>query len=134
MTHDPVSMSPFDTLVGVEWLSDDPDEARARVEVREELKQPYGTVHGGVYSAIIDGLCSRATTVQVIMDGMVAFAQSLDISFLRPITGGTITVTARVRHRGRTTWVWGAEATDDQGRLCVLAKMTIALRPLESPG
>ena len=35
---------------------------------------------------------------------------------------------ARRRHRGRTTWVWEVEITDDQGRLCALVRMTIAVR------
>jgi 1,4-dihydroxy-2-naphthoyl-CoA hydrolase len=34
------------------------------------------------------------------------------------------------RHRGRTTWVWEVEITDDQGRLCALVRMTVAVRPL----
>ena len=36
-------------------------------------------------------------------------------SFLRPITAGTIHAAARARHRGRTTWVWEVEITDDAG-------------------
>ncbi len=49
-------------------------------------------------------------------------------SFLRPITEGTIHAVAIRRHRGRTTWVWEVEITDDAGRLCVLTRMTIAVR------
>ena len=36
---------------------------------------------------------------------------------------------ARARHRGRTTWIWDVEITDDDDRLCVLTRMTIAVRP-----
>ena len=36
---------------------------------------------------------------------------------------------ARARHRGRTTWVWEVELTDDDGRLCVLTRVTVAVRP-----
>ena len=43
-------------------------------------------------------------------------------SFLRPITAGTIHAEARAMHRGRTTWVWEVEITDDAGRLCVLTR------------
>ena len=56
--------------------------------------------------------------------------QSINVNFLRPITEGHAEVTARARHRGRTTWVWEAEVLDDQGRVCALAQMTIAVRPL----
>ena len=125
--------SPFAGLLGVEWLSDDPDDARARLELRDELKQPYGYLHGGVILAIVDELCSRCTVIQVLQDGMVGLAQNVNVSMLRSIKEGTLTVSARARHRGKSSWVWDAEAADDQGRLCALAKVTIAVRPLERP-
>ena len=121
--------SPFDELIGTEWISDDPDRARVRVEVREQLLQPIGLLHGGVYSTLVESVCSRATAIAVGRERKQAMGQSLDISFLRPLTAGTLTVDARARHRGSTTWVWEAEATDAEGRLCALARMTIAVRP-----
>jgi 1,4-dihydroxy-2-naphthoyl-CoA hydrolase len=134
MSTDQPDVSPFSGLIGVEWLSNDPDGAEARIEVRDDLKQPYGYLHGGVIMTMIDELCSRSTVIQVIMDGMVALGQSIDISLVRSVTEGSVTVTARARHRGKTTWVWDAEASDDQGRLCALAKVTVAVRPFEAPG
>jgi 1,4-dihydroxy-2-naphthoyl-CoA hydrolase len=134
MSTDQPDVSPFSGLIGVEWLSNDPDGAEARIEVRDDLKQPYGYLHGGVIMTMIDELCSRSTVIQVIMDGMVALGQSIDVSLLRSVTEGSVTVTARARHRGKTTWVWDAEASDDQGRLCALAKVTVAVRPFEAPG
>ena len=122
-------ISAFDALLGIRYLSDDPDRAEGRIEFRDELTQPFGLVHGGVISALVESVCSRATGVAVREDGMAAMGQSLEISFLRPIAAGSVAVSARARHRGRTTWVWEAEATDDDGRLCALAKMTIAIRP-----
>jgi uncharacterized protein (TIGR00369 family) len=49
-------------------------------------------------------------------------------SFLRPIFDGHIHAVARARHKGRTTWVWEVEFTDDEDRLCALTRMTIAVR------
>jgi 1,4-dihydroxy-2-naphthoyl-CoA hydrolase len=37
-----------------------------------------------------------------------------------------------VRQRGRTTWVWDCELSDDDGRLCALVRMTVAVRPAPS--
>jgi 1,4-dihydroxy-2-naphthoyl-CoA hydrolase len=124
-------ISPYGNLLGVEWLSQEPDEARARIEVRDDLKQPYGYLHGGVIMSIIDELCSRSTVIQVLRDGMVALAQTVDVSLLRSVKEGTVTVSARARHRGKTSWIWEAEATDGEGRLCALAKVTVAVRPFD---
>jgi 1,4-dihydroxy-2-naphthoyl-CoA hydrolase len=54
--------------------------------------------------------------------------QANQTSFLRPITAGTIHGIARARHRGRSSWVWDVEITDDAGRLCALTRMTVAVR------
>ncbi|MDX6622365.1 MAG: 1,4-dihydroxy-2-naphthoyl-CoA hydrolase [Solirubrobacterales bacterium] len=121
--------SPFDLLLGTEVLLDDPDDARLRVKVRDELRQPVGLVHGGVLSTLVESICSRATAISVIDQGMVAMGQSISVSFVRPITEGHVEVRARAPHRGRTTWVWECEVLDADQRLCATAMMTIAVRP-----
>jgi uncharacterized protein (TIGR00369 family) len=125
----PEMLSHFDALIGTEWLSDDPDEARARLSLRDDLRQPYGIMHGGVMSSLVESLCSRATALVVLAEGRIAMGQSIDVSFLRPISEGHAEVRAVARHRGRTSWVWSAEVRDAEDRLCALAKMTIAVRP-----
>jgi len=122
--------SHFDGLIGTEWLSDDPDGARARVPIRDDLRQPFGLMHGGVISSLVEGVCSRATALAVYDDGMAAMGQSISVSFMRPVTSGYAEVRAEARHRGRTTWVWEAEVVDADERLCALAQMTIAVRPI----
>jgi uncharacterized protein (TIGR00369 family) len=121
--------SPFDELIGGEVLRVDPDDARARVAMREELAQPFGLMHGGVYSSGIEGLCSLATAVAVWDGGNIAVGQSINVNFVRPITEGAAEVRARARHRGRTTWIWEVDVLDDQANLCATATMTMAVRP-----
>jgi len=118
----------FDALYGLELLEVGKEVARARVEVRDELKQPAGLVHGGVYAAIAESLASLATFAAVAGEGKQAVGLSNQTSFLRPVTEGTILATAQRKHAGRTTWVWEVEMTDSEGRLCVLTRMTIAVR------
>ena len=120
----------FAELVGIEWLDDDPDHARARVEVRGELLQPFGLMHGGVFATLVESVCSRATALVVFENGMAAMGQSINLNFLRPVLEGAAEVRARTRHRGSTTWVWEAEVVDSEERTCALAQMTIAVRPI----
>jgi 1,4-dihydroxy-2-naphthoyl-CoA hydrolase len=119
-------------LLGIEWIDDDPEEVRARIPIRDDLRQPFGLMHGGVLSSLVESVCSRATALAVFGDGMAAMGQSINVNFLRPITAGHAEVRARARHRGRSTWVWESEVVDAEGRLCALAQMTIAVRPLPS--
>ncbi|HET7454885.1 MAG TPA: PaaI family thioesterase [Solirubrobacterales bacterium] len=119
----------FDELIGTEWLSDDPDDARVRLPLRDELRQPFGLMHGGVMSTLVESVCSKATAGAVWDEGMAAMGQSIDVSFIRPVTSGSVEVRAKARHRGRTTWIWECEVLNDEGKLCALSTMTIAVRP-----
>ena len=119
----------FDGLYGLEIHAMTEDEVIAQVPVRDDLKQPAGLVHGGVFASIAESITSIGTWMAVEPDGLVAQGLSNQTSFLRPILEGTIHAVARRRHRGRTTWVWEVEISDDQQRLCALVRMTIAVRP-----
>lgn len=133
MAEDPTTQpSDYAALLGTEWLDDDPERARARIAIRDDLRQPFGLMHGGVMSSLVESVCSRSTALAVLGEGMAAMGQSIQVNFVRPITAGHAEVRARVRHRGRTTWVWEAEVVDADDRLCAVAQMTIAVRPLPS--
>jgi 1,4-dihydroxy-2-naphthoyl-CoA hydrolase len=134
MADDPNRHTHFDALVGIEWLDDDPDHARVRLQLRDELRQPVGLLHGGVVSTLVESVCSGSTALAVLSEGMIAMGQSINVNFIRPITEGSAEVSARARHRGRTTWVWDAEVRNADGKLCALAQMTIAIRPLSGSG
>jgi uncharacterized protein (TIGR00369 family) len=120
----------FDALLGLELLECTDVLVSARLAVRDELLQPFGLVHGGVFASIAETLASVGTAVVVIPEGNGAMGLSNATSFLRPIMAGTIHARALRRHRGRTTWIWDVEISDDDGRLCALTRMTIAVRPL----
>jgi 1,4-dihydroxy-2-naphthoyl-CoA hydrolase len=123
----------FDRLYGLELLEHADGEVRARVEVRDELKQPAGLVHGGVYAAVAEAMTSLATGLAVLGSGHTSMGMSNSTSFLRPITSGYVHAEASVLHRGRTTWVWDVRFSDDDGRLCAVTRMTIAVRELPQP-
>lgn len=119
--------------IGIEGFAYRHGEAVATMPVVPAILQPFGIVHGGAYSALAETVASRATYDAVAADGMGAFGQSITTSFLRPVAEGSITASARPVHRGRTSWVWQVEMRDSDDRLCAVAQMTIAIRPLGPP-
>lgn len=134
MTHDYarlIEASPFDRHYGLEVVDASDELVRGRVRVLDELKQPTGVVHGGVYASIAEALASLGTNVGVNADGNVGLGMSNHSSFLRPVSDGVVHAEARRRHRGRTTWIWDVDLTDDEGRLCATSRVTIAVRPLQ---
>ena len=93
-------MRGFDRLYGLELLACSDSEVQAQVTVREELKQPAGLVHGGVYAAIAESMASLATALAVLENGETAVGLSNNTSFLRPVTAGLIHAHAIRLHRG----------------------------------
>jgi 1,4-dihydroxy-2-naphthoyl-CoA hydrolase len=125
----PASQRPgFDALYGLELTDCTADHAASRVEIRDELTQDDGFVHGGVYAAVAEALAARGTAAAVGAEGKVALGLATHTTVLHPIRGGAIRATASRRHRGRTTWVWEVEITDGDGRRCAVARVTVAVR------
>jgi 1,4-dihydroxy-2-naphthoyl-CoA hydrolase len=120
----------FEGYLGLEWLELTDTSARVRFEARENLKQPLGLLHGGIYSAVAESVASVATVRAVWRDGLIGSGLGNSASFLRPVTTGHVHVAATLRHHDDREWFWGHEFRDDQQRLCALVDVTIAVRPL----
>jgi 1,4-dihydroxy-2-naphthoyl-CoA hydrolase len=119
----------FESYLGLEWIELTSTSAHVRFEAREELKQPLGLLHGGIYSAVAETVASVATVQQVWSEGKIGSGLSNTASFLRPITRGLVDVTARLRHADDREWLWSHDFNDEQGRLCALVDVVIAVRP-----
>lgn len=128
-----VSAHDFDNLYGLEVLDLGPQRARARVPVRDRLKDRRGHVRAGVYAAVAEGLVTLATTRAVEPNGKLAAALSLQTSFVGPIAEGSINAMADLRHRGRTTWVWEVEISDERGSPRAFCRVTVAVREGSGP-
>jgi 1,4-dihydroxy-2-naphthoyl-CoA hydrolase len=55
-------------------------------------------------------------------------------SFLRPVREGVIIADGRPRHRGRSTWIWDVDFTEENGKLCATSRVTLAVRPAPEGG
>ena len=130
----------FDALYGLEVLSLSEEEVRAQVAVRDELKQPAGLVHGGVFASIAESVASMATWMAVHPQGKTAQGLSNQTSFLRPILEGTIharrpppsrrahDLDLGGRHHGRPRATVRARADDGRGARRGLSASAAAIR------
>jgi uncharacterized protein (TIGR00369 family) len=119
----------FEGFLDLDWVELTPESAAVRFAVRENLKQPMGLLHGGIYSAVAETVASVATAAAVWREGLSAAGLSNSASFLRPVTQGTVDVAARLRHHDEREWFWSHAFRDQQQRLCALVDVTIAVRP-----
>lgn len=116
----------LDGVLGFQVLELGDEHAVGRFPIADRVRQRFGLVHGGAYAALAEMLATEAT-VRVVHPSR-AMGISNDTSFLRGARGSSITATARARHRGRTSWVWEVDHVDDEGRLCAVSRVTVAVR------
>lgn len=123
--------SGFDRQMGLRYTHLDAESIAATLTVGPQHLQPYGLLHGGVYAAIAESVCSAGAAISVMKSGRSAVGLENNTSFLRAVrTGSRLDVKARPLVGGLRTQLWEAEFFDERGRLCATSKVrTLVLEP-----
>ncbi|ALR11871.1 PaaI family thioesterase [Mycobacteroides saopaulense] len=111
--------APFDKLVGLEYTSLTPDGVSASLTVTENLLQPNGIVHGGVYCSVVESVASVSAYIwraNVLGEESAVVGVNNNTDFLRAISAGTLTATSTPIHRGRRQQLWLVTITDGDNR------------------
>ena len=114
---------PYAKFLGLELGEIHNGEVTIKLNVRDELKQNQGVVHGGAVASLIDTASAFAVLTQIETNERVT-TTDLTIHYLRPITSGRMTATARVLRGGRRLFVLSIEVTNDLGLLVATAVTT----------
>ena len=91
---------PFVHLLKVELGEVRRGAATLYLEVRDELRQNNGVVHGGVIASLVDTAAAFAI-ITSLEKGQTTTTVDLTIHYLRPLLEGRITAEARVLRVGR---------------------------------
>ena len=112
--------NPFVQLIGVEIVEVEPDRSLLRLELRPEMLNPHGLVHGGALFTLADNAAGCASST----DGRTYVTQGGDIHFLHTQASGAVWAEALVKHRGRSTVLVEVTLTGEEGRLLATASFT----------
>ena len=113
----------FPRLVGIEIDSIEPGRARLSLEVREELLQLQGIMHGGVIATIIDTAVAFAIIGASEPDDRFTTVE-MKVNYLAPIREGRILADARLVRDGRRIVVADCDLFDSNGRLAAKGLLT----------
>lgn len=114
---------PFAKLIGMKLVDICPSEAVVSVDMRDDLRQPFGILHGGVTATLID--TAMAFAVRTYLEDTEASATiDLTVHYLRPHTDGTATCTARVVRPGKRIFTVSADVHNEEGKLIATALST----------
>lgn len=114
---------PYAKLIGIELETFESGTATLAFDVRDELKQNNGVVHGGAIASLIDTATAFAI-ISLLEPGEQTTTVDLTISYLKPLTEGRAHAVAKVLKSGRRLLVVSAELRDDGGNLAATALST----------
>jgi uncharacterized protein (TIGR00369 family) len=123
MIREKFDVNHFPRMLGIEIDSVEPGRARLSVEVRKELKQLQGVMHGGAIASLIDTAVAFAIVGASEPEDRFTTVE-MKVNYLRPISGGRVTADARLIKDGRRIIVADCDVFDADGRLAAKGLLT----------
>ncbi|MBX3281752.1 MAG: PaaI family thioesterase [Acidobacteria bacterium] len=118
---------PFAKLMGMRLVDMKLDEATIELEMRDDLRQPSGIMHGGVTATLIDTAMAFAVRTRLEPDTATATID-LTVHYLRPHLEGPLFCTAKVVRAGRRIFSVSADVTaKENGKLIATGLSTYTI-------
>lgn len=135
--RDEVPLSGFDVFrsafveaVGLRFTEVTETRVRGEVLLGAEHHTPWGVVHGGVYTTVVESAATVGASAAVADRGQVAVGVANSTDFLRPITAGMVEVLAEAIQQGRSQQLWQVAITGvDSGKLIARGQLRLANVP-----
>lgn len=114
---------PFSKLIGMRLVDLEIDVAVIEIEMRDDLRQPSGVLHGGVTATLIDTAMAFAVRTRL---GPTEPTATIDLTvhYLRPHIDGKFTCTAKVVRAGRRIFTVSADVVNEDGKHIATAVST----------
>ncbi|ROO86865.1 uncharacterized protein (TIGR00369 family) [Actinocorallia herbida] len=126
-----LAAQPFSKLVGTRIVAFGDGEAVLELDIRDDLRQQNGYVHGGLLGYLADNALTFAAGASV---GGNVLTSGFTIDYLRPAVAGVLRAEGRVVRAGRGRVVSRCEifTVDERGAsvLCAVAQGDIAVLSL----
>ncbi len=124
--------SPYYQHSGLEIVDLGDGTSLLRLSVKDELKNLYGTLHGGVLMAMLDSTCSFSVGSQ-LEDGESMVTLDIRVNLISNVTEGVLIGEGTAIHKGRNTAVARGEIRDESGKLIACGMTTNFIKRLDAP-
>lgn len=115
----------FNTALGLELLSASSEEVVAQLVVGPQHHQPWGIVHGGVYCAVVETVCSVGGQVSLGPSGGFVVGVDNHTSFLKATRNGVLRASARPLAKSKRTQLWEANVRNEAGELVATGRVRL---------
>ncbi len=123
-----VNTSPYFSLISMEIKNLEPGHARLEVLLEEKHHHPFGMVHGGVFSSLVDAAAYWALYPEVD-EGKWMTTVEMKLNFLAPARSGKLIAEGRRIKFGQTLCLGEASVEDEKGKLLAHGTATFMIVP-----
>ncbi|UAX42988.1 hotdog fold thioesterase [Pasteurella canis] len=112
--------------LGIKFSAQGDDWLEATMPVDQRTVQPMGFLHGGLSVALAETIGSMAGFC-CINENQAVLGLDINANHLRPVKKGVVTAKATPVHLGKKIQVWQIHITDQQNKLCCIARLTLSV-------
>jgi 1,4-dihydroxy-2-naphthoyl-CoA hydrolase len=123
--------SEFMALLDIEFEERGPTRVVGSIAADERHHQPWGLVHGGLYTAVIETFATTGAYEAVKNQGQMAVGVTNVTDFLRPHRSGRLAVVATPIQQGRTQQLWQVEIRRPEDQK-LIARGQVRLQNIEA--
>jgi 1,4-dihydroxy-2-naphthoyl-CoA hydrolase len=120
-------------LLDIQFDQIDATRVTGSVAADERHHQPWGIIHGGLYTTVVETFATTGAYEAVKDHGQLAVGVSNATDFLRPHKAGRLRVVAVPIHQGRSQQLWQVEIarpSDDK----LVARGQVRLQNIDAGG
>ncbi|MGH7782129.1 MAG: PaaI family thioesterase [Candidatus Binataceae bacterium] len=115
---------PLAELLGIRFLSAEPDRVTAELGVRAEICTVPAILHGGAIMAFADTLGACATSLNLQAGAGTSTLESKTNFLAGAPVGSKVIGECTPIHRGKSTMVWQTKISLENGKLCAIVTQT----------
>lgn len=117
--------------LGIVFIEVGNDFLIAEMPVDKRTHQPFGLLHGGASVALAETIGSMAGNLTVGTD-RYCVGLEINANHVRPVKKGIVRGIARPLALGRTIQVWEIQISNENNKLVCIARLTLAVRELQT--
>lgn len=119
-------------FLGLKIESIEPGRLVASLEAKEEFRNPFGTMHGGILAGMVDHVLA-AVLYPVIPRGHWAASTEFKLNYLAPVRTGTVTAEATIFSMTKRTAVVRVEVSNEGRAVCAAQGTVLIQEPKPAP-
>ncbi len=116
--------------LGIEVTNFSESSVSGKMPVDHRTHQPMGLLHGGASAAFIESLGSIGSAMIVDLKKQYIVGLEINTNHIRGVKTGFVYCKATCIHKGRTTHIWSADITNEQGKLVSTGRLTVLVKDI----